>query len=115
MFFLLIILNRFDCCCVGQKHLFYLTTHDYVVILCVPPTFGIPAFVVVVWVREVSQFSRRKASVYVQAVVWCSVSSMDVVGDDLGVGLDAADAALHFSKDGRFCSPYFVLELETLR
>jgi hypothetical protein len=40
---------------------------------------------------------------------------MDVVGDDLGVGLDAADAALHFSKDGRFCSPYFVLELETLR
>ena len=53
---------------VGQ--LFYLTTHDYVVILCVPPTFAIPAFVVVVWAREVSPFSRRKASVYVQAVVW---------------------------------------------
>lgn len=27
--------------------------------------------------------------------------------------VDAADAALHFSKDDRFCSPYFVLELET--
>ena len=50
--------------------LFYLTTHDYVVILGVPPTFAIPAFVVVVWVREVSPFSRRKASVFVQAVVW---------------------------------------------
>jgi len=32
---------------VGQ--LFYLTTHDYVVILCVPPTFAMPAFVV--WLR----------------------------------------------------------------
>ena len=53
-----------------EEHLFYLTTHDYVVILCVPPTFAIPAFVVVVWVREVSPFSRRKASVFVQAVVW---------------------------------------------
>jgi hypothetical protein len=51
-------------------HLFYLTTHDYVVILCVPPTFAIPAFVLVVWVREVSPFSQRKASVFVQAVVW---------------------------------------------
>jgi len=49
-------------------------------------TFAIPAFVVVVWVREVSPFSRRKASVHVQAVVWWSVSSMDVVGDDLGMG-----------------------------
>ena len=56
------------------------------VILGVPPTFAIPAFVVVVWVREVSPFSRRKASVHVQAVVWWSVSSMDVVGDDLGMG-----------------------------
>ena len=56
------------------------------VILSVPPTFAIPAFVVVVWVREVSPFSRRKASVFVQAVVWWSVSSMDVVGDDLGMG-----------------------------
>jgi hypothetical protein len=52
------------------RHVFYLTTHDYVVILCVPPTFAIPAFVVVVWVREVSPFSRRKASVFVQVVVW---------------------------------------------
>ena len=69
-----------------EGHLFYLTTHDYVVILCVPPTFAIPAFVVVVWVREVSSFNRRKASVFVQAVVWWSVSSMDVVGDDLGMG-----------------------------
>ena len=67
-------------------HLFYLTTHDYVVILCVPPTFANPAFVVVAWAREVSSFNRRKASVYVQAVVWWSVSSMDVVGDDLGMG-----------------------------
>lgn len=53
------------------------------VILCVPPTFAIPAFVVVAWAREVSSFNRRKASVFVQAVVWWSVSSMDVVGDDL--------------------------------
>lgn len=53
------------------------------VILCVPPTFAIPAFVVVAWAREVSSFIRRKASVFVQAVVWWSVSSMDVVGDDL--------------------------------
>jgi hypothetical protein len=68
------------------EHLFYLTTHDYVVILCVPPTFAIPAFVVVAWAREVSSFNRRKASVFVQAVVWWSVSSMDVVGDDLGMG-----------------------------
>ncbi len=56
------------------------------VILCVPPTFAIPAFAVVAWAREVSSFNRRKASVYVQAVVWWSVSSMDVVGDDLGMG-----------------------------
>jgi hypothetical protein len=69
-----------------REHLFYLTTHDYVVILCVPPTLAIPAFVVVAWAREVSSFNRRKASVYVQAVVWWSVSSMDVVGEDLGMG-----------------------------
>jgi hypothetical protein len=41
---------------------------------------------VVAWAREVSSFNRRKASVFVQAVVWWSVSSMDVVGDDLGMG-----------------------------
>ena len=40
----------------------------------------------VAWAREVSSFNRRIASVFVQAVVWWSVSSMDVVGDDLGMG-----------------------------
>ena len=35
-----------------------------------PIQFHSCLFVVVVWAREVSPFSRRKASVYVQAVVW---------------------------------------------
>jgi hypothetical protein len=41
----------------GGEHLFYLTTHDFVVILCVPPTFAVSAFVVVAWAREVSSFN----------------------------------------------------------
>jgi hypothetical protein len=51
-----------------------------------PLTFAVPAFVVFVCVHEVSLFNRRKASVYVQAVVWWSVSSIDFVGDDLSMG-----------------------------
>ena len=54
--------------------------------LCMPLTFAVSAFLVVVWALEVSPFNRRKASVYVQAVVWWIVSSMDSVGDDLGMG-----------------------------
>jgi hypothetical protein len=32
-----------------ERNTYFLTTHDYVVILCKPLTFAIPAFVVVVW------------------------------------------------------------------
>jgi hypothetical protein len=54
-------------------HLFYLTTHGYVVMLSLGPRplkLAIPASVVVVWVHEVSSLNRRKASVSVQAVVF---------------------------------------------